>query len=121
MNSTATANSDDEPLFRSGGSEEQLIADEVRSPVARKRNGRLLRKLIVILLLAAGVAWSAQYIHRLMTHAETDDAFVTGHVHDVSSRIAGTVTEILFEENQEVKAGDVLARLDPADARSKLA
>src|SRR5262249_40608352 len=33
----------------------------------------------------------------------------------VSARIAGTVIEVLVRDNQDVRAGDVLVRLDPRD------
>ena len=46
---------------------------------------------------------------------KTDNAYVTAHVHNVSARVAGTVNEVLIDENQLVKAGAVLARLDRAD------
>jgi membrane fusion protein (multidrug efflux system) len=41
-------------------------------------------------------------------------------VHPVSARIAGVVTRVLVEDNQRVKAGDVIAELDPADQRVKV-
>lgn len=47
----------------------------------------------------------------------TDNAQVSGHINTVSSRIAGTVAEVLVEENQQVMAGMVLARLDPGDLK----
>jgi membrane fusion protein (multidrug efflux system) len=40
---------------------------------------------------------------------------VSAHVHQISSRIAGTVKEVLVEENQDVAAGAVLARLEARD------
>lgn len=48
---------------------------------------------------------------------ETDNAYVAGRIHQGSTRIAGTVTEVLVLENQAVTAGQVLARLDPADLK----
>lgn len=47
------------------------------------------------------------------THVSTDDAFVEGRVHLVSSRVAGTVTQVLVEDNQPVKKGQPLLRIDP--------
>jgi membrane fusion protein (multidrug efflux system) len=46
---------------------------------------------------------------------KTDNAFVAAHIHTVSARVAGTVKEVLVEENQTVPAGAVVARLDPRD------
>ena len=45
----------------------------------------------------------------------TDDAFVEGHLVFLSPRVAGQVQEVLVEENQHVRAGQVMVRLDPAD------
>ncbi len=55
------------------------------------------------------------YAYDAFTHEETDDAYVTGHLHDVSPRINGVVTDVLVDDNQFVKKGDVLVKLDPAD------
>jgi membrane fusion protein, multidrug efflux system len=57
----------------------------------------------------------AYYAYDSLTHEETDDAYVTGHVHDVSSRITGVVTDVLVDDDQFVHAGDVLVKLDPTD------
>jgi len=46
---------------------------------------------------------------------KTDNAYVAAHVHTVSARVAGTVKEVLVEQNEPVEAGTVLARLDPRD------
>ncbi|QLY26335.1 HlyD family secretion protein [Bdellovibrio sp. KM01] len=45
----------------------------------------------------------------------TDDAFVKAHLHTVSPRIVGTVLEVMVQDNQHVKKGDVLVRLDKRD------
>jgi membrane fusion protein (multidrug efflux system) len=49
------------------------------------------------------------------THEETDDAYVTGHLHNVSPRINETVIDVLVNDNQRVHQGDVLVKLDPSD------
>ena len=48
-------------------------------------------------------------------YEETDDAQVDGNVSSVSARVPGTVTAVPVVDNQEVKAGEVLVELDPAD------
>ena len=50
---------------------------------------------------------------------ETENAYISGHVHPVSTRIAGVVTRLMIEDNQVVKEGDVIAELDPFDQRVK--
>ncbi|HEX3376335.1 MAG TPA: HlyD family secretion protein [Candidatus Acidoferrales bacterium] len=49
------------------------------------------------------------------TYETTDDAQVDGHLNGVTARIDGVVKAVYVEENQSVKAGDVLVELDPRD------
>jgi membrane fusion protein (multidrug efflux system) len=65
---------------------------------------------IVIVLIVAGF-----YIAYAMAHETTDDAYTTGFIHQISSRVTGNVTELLVEDNQAVRQGQVLLRLDPTD------
>jgi membrane fusion protein (multidrug efflux system) len=48
------------------------------------------------------------------THEETDDAYVTGHLHNISSRLNEVATNVLVSDNQFVRQGDVLVKLDPS-------
>jgi len=55
------------------------------------------------------------YAYDAFTHEETDDAYVTGHLHNISSRINAVVTDVLVKDNQFVHEGDVLVKLDPSE------
>jgi membrane fusion protein, multidrug efflux system len=55
-----------------------------------------------------------------VTHEETDDAFVDTHSSAISSRVGGTVAAVYIDDNQVVKEGDLLARLDPRDYQAKV-
>jgi membrane fusion protein (multidrug efflux system) len=52
---------------------------------------------------------------------DTDDAQIDGYITAVSTRVQGTVVAVHFDDNQEVKQGDVLVELDPADLEVALA
>lgn len=54
------------------------------------------------------------------THESTDNATVTGNIHNIGSRVAGTVDQVFVDDNQEVKAGQSLIQLDPRDYQVKL-
>jgi membrane fusion protein, multidrug efflux system len=56
----------------------------------------------------------------LANHEETDDAYITTDLHPINARIAGTVTEVTVRDNQGVKPGTVVVRLDPRDYRVAL-
>jgi len=72
--------------------------------------------LAVILVLAAGgVIWGISAWRHSQVFISTDNAYVKGHVTAVASRIPGTILSMEIQENQFVKAGQVLATLDPKD------
>ena len=64
------------------------------------------------LLAIIGVA---AYLVYASYHETTDDAYTTGHVHSISTRVSGTVIEVAVDDNEVVKKGQVLVRLDPRD------
>ena len=76
---------------------------------------RGLRWLVIAILLGAMVAWLAHFLLHAFHYVETDDAYVAGHVHQISAQIDGRVSEVLVKDNQSVKAGDVLVKLDPLE------
>ena len=81
---------------------------EAAQPQSR-RKGILIVVVVVLALVAAGLWWRSTFSE------DTDDAQVNGHLIQVSSRIAGQVAKVDVDENQVVKAGDVIAELDPSD------
>jgi membrane fusion protein (multidrug efflux system) len=88
---------------------------------ANASKGPPKRVLIVVGLIAlAALGAGGRMWYRSSNFVETENAYITGHVHPVSARIPGVVTKVLFDDNQIVKAGDVLAELDPADQGVKV-
>jgi membrane fusion protein (multidrug efflux system) len=77
------------------------------------------RGVLAIIALAA-LGFGAKLWYHSTHYVETENAYVAGHVHPLSARIGGVVTKVLVEDNQAVKAGDVVAELDPADQRVKV-
>jgi membrane fusion protein (multidrug efflux system) len=95
-----------------------MTTQEKPSPAepAPRRLGTTSRAAIAI-AAAAIIAWLVHFAYDMYFYEVTDDAFVAGHVHQVSAQIDGTVLEVLVHDNQAVRAGDVLARLDPLEFR----
>ena len=71
---------------------------------------------IVFLLMLGAVVWAWSTSGR----ESTDDAQVDGHITPVSSKIYGRVAEVLVTDNQQVKAGQVLVKIDPRDYQAEL-
>ncbi|MCX5684639.1 MAG: biotin/lipoyl-binding protein, partial [Planctomycetota bacterium] len=91
------------------------------SPPPTPRSKKLLYAGIFAVFLLAGGAVGLYYYLYSLAHEWTDDAFIEGHVIQVSSRVPGRVVEVLVHDNQDVKAGDLLARIDPRDFEVRLA
>jgi membrane fusion protein (multidrug efflux system) len=90
-------------------------------PPQRLPRTRLVALGLVALLLLSAIGYAVHLWRYSQTHVSTDDAFIAGHIAPVSARVAGTVIEVQATDNQDVKAGSVLVRLDPRDYRVAVA
>ena len=86
-----------------------------KTETAARPARRFIRIVIMLVVASAALAWGIRYGHHMLTHAETDDAYVTGSIHTVSSRLAGVVQNIMVKENAEVVEGQPLIELDTRD------
>jgi membrane fusion protein (multidrug efflux system) len=73
---------------------------------------RFLLLGVLLIALAVGGYFLWQY---LSSYESTDDAQIDGHINAISARISGHLSEVLVEDSQIVKAGDVLVKIDPRD------
>ncbi len=88
-------------------------------PPAARPKGRL--RLVVAVSLAACLGAGGVFYWRHARRFEsTDDAFIAGHVTTVSPQVAGRVMEVPVADNQMIRQGDVLLRIDPANYRTRL-
>lgn len=85
--------------------------DETGSNAEGRRKTLLFAAIIGCVILVGAVAF---WLYS-RTYESTDDAQVDGHLNGVTARIDGSVKAVHVEENQSVKAGDVLVELDPRD------
>jgi membrane fusion protein (multidrug efflux system) len=75
--------------------------------------------VFLVLLAAAAVAGVWMYYH-YRDRVSSDDAQVDGHISAVAAKVAGNVIEVPVTDNQAVKAGDVLVRIDPRDFQARV-
>lgn len=80
------------------------------------RKSVLLSLLLLVLLAIAFFIWSTMTgnDHR------TNDAYVNADYTLVAPKVSGYIAEVKVQDNQQVKAGDVLATLDDRDYRVAL-
>jgi membrane fusion protein (multidrug efflux system) len=70
----------------------------------------------LVVLIAAGVVYS---IHA-SAYESTDDAFIEGDVIRISPRVAGHVSRVLVNDNQDVEKGQLLVETDDREYRAAL-
>ena len=75
------------------------------------------RKAWILVAVALALAmWAAHWLYNRWTHVYIDDARIDGEVIVIASRVSGWVTDLPVIEGDEVKAGQVLARIDSRDS-----
>jgi membrane fusion protein, multidrug efflux system len=81
--------------------------------------GARIRALLLLVVIAALAAGGWFWMGR--GRVSTDDAQVEAHLTPIAARVGGTVSEVAVTDNQPVKAGDVLVRIDLRDYELTLA
>lgn len=109
-----------EPEVREAPAKDAVVTP-TQAPAPKRRKGLkyALAGLGITGAIAAG-GFGYHYWQFSQAHESTDNATVTGNIHPVGSRISGTVQQVFVDDNQQVKAGDSLVKLDPRDYQVKL-
>lgn len=90
-----------------------------RKSVTRPSRKKLVGAALVgaaLLLAGAGWTWASA-----AGPVSTDNAYVRGDITSLAPKVGGYVTVLEVEDNQAVRAGDVLFRIDDRDYRARLA
>ncbi|HYA75882.1 MAG TPA: efflux RND transporter periplasmic adaptor subunit [Burkholderiaceae bacterium] len=95
-------------------------------PATRERHrqrGAVRRPALIltaIVLAVVAVAATLYWFLVARNYEDTDDAYVGGRIVTITPQTSGTVIAIGADETDTVAAGQMLVRLDPADARVDL-
>lgn len=95
------------------------MSDEAKVTQSNTRGRRLAFLIFFSILLVAAISGVFYWLHARQFES-TDDAQVDAHLNNVTSRIDGTITNVYVDDNQLVKAGQVLVNLDQRDFKVSL-
>jgi membrane fusion protein (multidrug efflux system) len=112
-----------------GKPEEAALVDEYGEPLPddvheHPRKQPIYRRpayvigAVVVLLIV--VLFGVRYWLYARSHESTDDAFVDGHIIQVSPKASGYISKVYVADNQNVNAGDLIAEIDPRDYETKV-
>jgi membrane fusion protein (multidrug efflux system) len=82
-------------------------------------NRRLLVTAVAVLAALAAIGYGIHAWLYSIGHVSTDDAYVEGTVATLSAKVVGHVVELRISDNKQVKANDLLLRIDPRDYAAK--
>jgi membrane fusion protein (multidrug efflux system) len=98
------------------------ISETQSKPASRlSPRARIILFLVLGLLIIVGIAWFAYEELRGKYYEDTNDAQVRADMVTVAPRIAGYVSEVLVNDNQDVKTGQPLLRIEARDFAARQA
>ena len=86
-----------------------------------KQEHKPFKRFIAIGIGAVIAVAGAYFIHDALMYQSTDDAYVETTTVQVAPRVSGQITDVFITDNQKVKEGDLVAKIDPADYEIALA
>ncbi|MFB3926429.1 MAG: HlyD family secretion protein [Syntrophales bacterium] len=89
----------------------------IRNGILNNHRKKVIWSLVLLLAAAAGIFAYVKYRENYIT---TDDAFVTGNIHVVASKVPGTILTIHVQDNQFVKKDTLLIEIDIRDQDTKV-
>jgi membrane fusion protein (multidrug efflux system) len=96
---------------------EQVQVEEVKAP-----RGRIVKRAAIGLGLLAATALAGDFGYDYWTSGRfmqsTDDAYVQADYTTVAPKVSGYIADVLVQDNERVKAGQVLAHIDDRDFRA---
>ncbi len=88
---------------------------------AKKKKGMSpAKKIALVLVVLFFIGIGGMFAHSRYKYESTDDAYVQAYSTQLSPKVSAIVTHVLVQENQTVKAGQILAQLERKDFESAL-
>ncbi|MGY8678954.1 HlyD family secretion protein [Bradyrhizobium sp. UFLA05-153] len=99
-------------------------ASEQKTKTSIRPSRQAIRRAALAFAAALGVAGAAAFSHYYITTGRyletTDDAYVKADSTVIAPKVSGYIAEVLVADNEPVKAGQVLARIDDRDFKTAL-
>ncbi|HET7931252.1 MAG TPA: EmrA/EmrK family multidrug efflux transporter periplasmic adaptor subunit [Rhodanobacteraceae bacterium] len=89
-------------------------------PAARLKEQRLKKRRVLLrglvgVVIVVAIAWVLYYLFVGRWYESTDDAYVNGNIVQITPQVPGTVISIGADDNDFVREGQPLVKLDPTN------
>jgi membrane fusion protein (multidrug efflux system) len=110
--------------FQEGPVAELSYVTDLNTKTGLRPSRQAIRRGAIALALALGVAAAVDFGYGYLTTGRylesTDDAYVQADSTIISPKVSGYIAQVLVGDNEPVKAGQLLARIDDRDFRTAL-
>jgi membrane fusion protein, multidrug efflux system len=108
------------PPRRSAATRPASPASDARTPPTRPVFKRPLWLVVAVIALSIVALAGGRYYSYWVAHTWTDDAYIEGHIIQISPKVAGHVLQVYVADNQEVQQDALLLEIDPRDYAARL-
>lgn len=105
----------DAPAMESAVAVEEKTEKENAQKMSKKR--KLLLYGVAGLVAKVALGFAAHHVLVGSHYVSTDNAYVDASTAQINAQVSGQVLRVMVSDTQSVRAGDVLAVIDPADAQ----
>lgn len=109
--------SEEAPKYAADKTEENDGSQPLTKPGKSRKKPLALLSVTIMLCVASSFYWWIDS----KKHISTDNAFIEARIIPISSKVPGTVKNVLIHDNQQVKAGEALIELDDVDYKVQVA
>jgi membrane fusion protein, multidrug efflux system len=100
------------------------MSDQTSAPATPAKTPKIPPRHRKGILMLTGAVFAFFFLKYALFHflyETTDNAYVTGHIHYIAPQVTGVVQKVAVENNDRVKAGDLLVQIDPEPFDAQLA
>jgi membrane fusion protein, multidrug efflux system len=105
----------DAPAMEDAIAAEEKAEQEKAAKMSKKR--KLLLYGVAGLVAKIALGFAAHHMLVGSHYVSTDNAYVDASTAQINAQVSGQVLQVMVSDTQSVRAGDVLAIIDPADAQ----
>ena len=88
--------------------------------MAIKNNKKVIRFIVIGIVLSAALFFGFKKVSYMINNEDTENSQLETNIVPVLPKISGWITDVLVKDNQHVRAGDTLVKIDDRDLKIRV-